>query len=217
MKALTVRQLHDQWFREHYDIVPKKAVSVPTRDARTSEPSLWGRERGRTRDELLVGPEPVTRISLGKIWTGGDDDPLVTAANEATQEFAEGTFAAGRVLHAENLDDYISSLRTHANEMAALREKMADAELRAGTGHGPAADKPPGEGSRLDGRTADRALANRGSPLFAAAMKHTQDFAVGLASKRAALTAQPQATSTVGARATAAEFAALRVRKGAAA
>src|ERR1700730_9326328 len=60
-----------------------------------------------TRDDVLTGPEPVTRVSLGKVWTGTDGDPLVDKANYATSAFAAGCFAPDQVLHAETLKNAI--------------------------------------------------------------------------------------------------------------
>jgi hypothetical protein len=55
--------------------------------------------------------------------------------------------------------------------------------------------------------------ARGGSSLFARARQHVQDYAAGLAPKRAAMAAQVAAAAAPGARCTAAEFAAARANK----
>lgn len=97
-----------------------------------------GRNMRRTRDDSLTGPEPVTRISLAKVWRGDNGDPLVELANYATAAFAEGCFAPDQVLHAEALENVISLGKLWIGQLEAVQEKLASKDQ----GHGPAADKP---------------------------------------------------------------------------
>lgn len=89
------------------------------------------RESGRgTRDDVLTGPEPVTRIALGKVWVGDDGDPLVAQANYATAALGAGCFAASQPLRAEALDDVISLGKVWLGTLETVRAKLtADAPV----------------------------------------------------------------------------------------
>jgi hypothetical protein len=141
----------DKRFDELYDSVPDGHGGVTLtlrRPVQTKDAATFGRERGqrRTRDDVLTGPEPEKRISLGsKVWTGDDGDPLVDYANYATAAFAEGCFAADRPLEAEDLDDYISRSEAHTAVMKDIRAKVAS---RDSSDPDPAGDRPPHERTR---------------------------------------------------------------------
>ena len=62
----------------------------------------------------------------------GDRPSAYDEFTSAVKELGEGCFAAGRVLHANELDGVISLARTYTGELEALRDKAADAELRTG-------------------------------------------------------------------------------------
>jgi hypothetical protein len=176
---------------------------IQTRDAvtiRTSDPArpLFGRddavrfptarERGQTRDDLLDGgPAPPTRISLGTVWAGDDGDPLVTAANYATQAFAAGCFAPDQPLDAESLENVISRGKVWIGQLEAVQSKLANADS---SGLGSACDKPP--------RTED-ALTRRRPSLFGSARTATVDYAAGLKKGREAPHVTAPAKVTTGA------------------
>ena len=82
----------------------------------------------RTHDDLLTGPEPTQRIGLGKVWTGGAGDPLVSAANTATEAFASGCFAASRPLRAEALKQAIDMGRRWVGDLEVVLAKARAAE-----------------------------------------------------------------------------------------
>ena len=100
-------------------------------------------ERGLvTRDDVLTGPEPQTRISLGKVWTGDDGDPLVTAANYYTQVLGEGCFAADRPLNAESLSDVISLGKMWLGQLEAVQASLVADGARGRGSKDDACDNP---------------------------------------------------------------------------
>jgi hypothetical protein len=96
-----------------------------------------------TRDDLLTGPEPVTRISLGKVWAGDDGDPLVGQANYAVQAFAAGTFAPDQPLNAESITNVRQRLQVLDAQLEAVQEQLATADRTArARGKDDACDNP---------------------------------------------------------------------------
>lgn len=149
-------------------LVPRIPI-IRTLDAASSR-------RTRTKDDLLTGPTPEKRISRGLVWDGSLTPPHHDEFTEAVEELGEGTFAAGRVLHPQDLEAAISLGRQWIGELETLRDKAA--EVMAGASDerhdlGPAADKPPG--------TTD-SVSPRGSSLFSA--QRTADYATALKTGR---------------------------------
>jgi hypothetical protein len=230
MNALTVQELHDKFFRDNYEIVPKKAASVPTRDARTTGPGLplFGpndgvrtatpRERGHmTRDDVLEGNDPPQRINRGMIYDGLREAVRDTPAEATVAELdPRKNFTANEPVHAEDLEEYVAAQVEKAlgkvypagARDALARDAIARVRRRARDQERPC-DLPPEPGEK---RTTDRALASRGSALFADALRRTQDYAAGLAPARAALT-KPAAAPVAKARCSPPEFAALHAKK----
>jgi hypothetical protein len=175
-----------------------------------------------TRDEILSGPEPVTRISLGsKVWIGNDGDPLVGEANYITSVLADGCFAAGRVLGTESLEDVISLGKVWLGQLEVIQSKLQNADssyrARAGKDQAPPAQLPGTKPADLVATTftpaTDARTKDSRSTLFGSA--RTQEYAAGL--KKARETQAPTAPTRVNtARDYAANLAALRPAKGAA-
>ena len=172
----------------------------------------------RTRDDLLTGPEPVTRISLGKTWTGvnEDDEPLVAQANYLTQVLGEGCFAAGQVLHAESLENAISLAKVYTAGLEGVQDKLRNRDSMSR-----ARAKDNGRPSGLPGTTPADLIAHPSSEktkdsrsaLFGSA--RTQDYAATLRKGRETQASTAPARVNT-ARDYAANLAAGRAKKGAA-
>jgi hypothetical protein len=235
---MTVQELHDKFFRDNYDIVPK-ASRTPTRDSvsiRTHGPSVRGfgpddairfptaRERGQTRDEVLSSMNSGQVISRGTVWDGTGVNAKLDQKVAPIRAFVRG-FVLDNIVGAESPGTVISLGRVFAphvqddDEREALTRAMDDAEeewRRDKRSTDTACDEPPTKGrTRLDGRTADgRAMTHlRNSPGTNSGISG-QRYQDSLRKGRAAMATQDRATPTVGARVTAQEFAALRAGKG---
>jgi hypothetical protein len=178
---------------------------IQTRDARTCGPSLplfrsgdairlaTARERGHTRDDAPV------RVGVGQSLI---TPPPRISLGRVWNGINDVARAAG--VDPEDLD--LSEEQAHglmAAVVDALKRKARDQE------RAPPAGRPP--------KTTEDARPVVPSSIHAASLRQTRDYALGLAPKRAALSAQSAAAPAPTARMTAKDFAALRAKKGAAA
>lgn len=224
MMAMTRQQLHDKFLRDNYDIVPKKATSVETRDERTTGPSmpLFGRnasvklatprERG-THDQapLLTGNDPPPRRSslgtvftaLGEVLRSAGVDPV--EALQSGRNHVLGEFEEPQELMEYDVDGELAHTFTAAAQDAVARFRRARDQERG-------CDLPPVEGSRLDGRTKDgRSMGHHRSYLPGTNSGiSTADYAEGLRKERAKMATQDHSGVVAKPVMNAAEAAALR-------
>jgi hypothetical protein len=191
---------------------------------------LFGRERNMrsTRDDVPLGeqqprdkqvgnivyPEPVTRISLAKVWTAEAGDPLAEQlaeqANYATQVFVDAVLARDE----QELDD--ESLKNAISHSKVLTATLQDIQAKKETADGlararakdaprdpdPAGDRPPGEKQTKDAL----ALAHQRNPAIPSS---GGQYDANLKKERAAMAVRDQAAPVAPARVSGPEFAKL--------